>query len=555
MRKSAYIILALIAATLIAASATTRSAKRDIGNNLTIFNRLFKELQTYYVDSIDAKKSVETAIAAMLDDIDPYTVYIPYEEQADFRSMTTGEYGGVGSFIMERNGNVYFSEPAEGSPSQLAGIRAGDMILMINGDSVAGWKSSKVSETLKGTPGTDVRVTVNRPWIEDSILTFDITRRKIQMPSVPYYGMLADGHTGYIQLTSFTEKSADEVRSALVDLMARPGFEALVLDLRGNGGGLVESAVKIVGLFTPKGTEVLRTRGKDVMSEKIYKTSSKPLTTDLPLIVLIDGGTASASEIVAGSLQDMDRAVIIGTRSFGKGLVQTTRPLPYDGMLKVTIAKYYIPSGRLIQAIDYSHRNPDGSVSRIPDSLTSVFHTRAGREVRDGGGITPDITIDYPDITRLTYNLVRDNWVFDYATRYAATHPSLPAPGEFVVTDSIYADFKSTIDPSRLNYDKVCETILKQLRESARSEGYMNDSVQATLDLLERQLHHDLDHDLDVNRKIIEPYLAGEIVSRYYFARGEAEHALRYDNALDTVFALTASPQKYRAILKSPADK
>lgn len=550
MRKSAYIILAVVAATIMAASATTRSAKREIGNNLTIFNRLFKELQTYYVDSIDAKKSVETAISAMLDDIDPYTVYIPYEEQADFRSMTTGEYGGVGSYIMERNGNVYFSEPTEGSPSQLAGIRPGDQILMINSDSVAGWKSSKVSETLKGAPGTEVRVTVKRPWVEDSILTFDLTRRKIQMPSVPYYGMLSDGRTGYIQLTSFTEKSADEVRSALVDLMSRPGFNALVLDLRGNGGGLVESAVQIVGFFTPKGTEVLRTRGKDVMSEKIYKTSSKPLTTDLPLIVLIDGGTASASEIVAGSLQDMDRAVIVGSRSYGKGLVQTTRPLPYDGMLKVTIAKYYIPSGRLIQAIDYSHRNPDGSVSRIPDSLTSVFHTRAGREVRDGGGITPDITVDYPDITRLTFNLVRDNWVFDYATRYAATHPSLPAPTEFVITDSIYDDFKASIDPSRLNYDKVCETILKQLRESARTEGYMNDSVQATLDLLEKQLHHDLSQDLDVNRKAIEPYLAGEIVSRYYFARGEAEHGLRYDNALDTVLKLTAAPEKYRAILK-----
>ena len=533
------------------AMATTRSPKRDIANNLSIFNSLFKELQTYYVDSINAEKSINTAILAMLDDIDPYTEYIPADDQADFRSMTTGEYGGIGSVIQQLpDGRVMFSEPYEGTPAAEAGLRPGDIIVTIDGDSVNGWTTSRVSDTLKGTAGTQVHVTVNRPYaIDDSILTFDITRRKIQMPSVPYYGMVNDS-IGYITLTSFTDKSADEVASALRALKQNPTLQGLVLDLRSNGGGLVESAIRILNMFLPKGTEVLRQRGKEMTDEKIYKTATKPIDPDLPLAVLIDGGTASSSEIVAGALQDLDRAVIVGTRSFGKGLVQTTRTLPFDGTLKVTIAKYYLPSGRLIQAIDYSHRNPDGSVSRIPDSLTNVFKTRAGREVRDGGGITPDITVEYPDVNRLTYNVVRDNWAFDFATRYAATHPTIAAPSEFVITDEIYDEFKSFIDPARFEYDKVCETMLDKLRETAELEGYMNDSVKAQFGILAAMLQHDLQHDLDISRPLIEPYLAAEIVNRYYFKRGEIENALRYDNAIDTVVAIVGRTPRYREILK-----
>ena len=531
---AAIVVLALLS------SAATRSKKVDISRNLDIFNALYKELQTFYVDSIDAEKSINTAIGAMLDDIDPYTEYIPAKEQEQFRSMTSGEYGGIGSVIQETDRGVIISDPYEGSPARLAGLRPGDLIVMIDGDSTAGWRSSKVSEHLKGQSGTNVKVTVNRPYADDSILTFDIRRAKIQIPSVPYYGMLRD-HTGYIVLNTFSEKSYPEVREA-VEALKKQGAQRLILDLRGNGGGLVESAVQILGIFLPKGTTVLNTRGKGVLNEKVYKTSVKPVDTEIPLAVLIDGASASASEIVTGALQDLNR-------SYGKGLVQSTRQLPYDGLLKVTVAKYYIPSGRLIQAIDYSHRNPDGSVARIPDSLTSVFKTAGGREVRDGGGITPDITVELPEVNRLTFNVVRDNWAFDFATRYAATHDTIPAPQDFVITDTIYEEFKSFIDPARFNYDKVCETAVDQLRKIAETEGYMNDSTSRQFDILASMLKHNLGHDLDINRKAISPYLAGEIVNRYYFNRGEIINSLREDVVVDSALSVLGGP-RYAEILK-----
>lgn len=538
---AAIVVLALLS------SAATRSKKVDISRNLDIFNALYKELQTFYVDSIDAEKSINTAIGAMLDDIDPYTEYIPAKEQEQFRSMTSGEYGGIGSVIQETDRGVIISDPYEGSPARLAGLRPGDLIVIIDGDSTAGWRSSKVSEHLKGQSGTNVKVTVNRPYADDSILTFDIRRAKIQIPSVPYYGMLRD-HTGYIVLNTFSEKSYPEVREA-VEALKKQGAQRLILDLRGNGGGLVESAVQILGIFLPKGTTVLNTRGKGVLNEKVYKTSVKPVDTEIPLAVLIDGASASASEIVTGALQDLDRAVVLGNRSYGKGLVQSTRQLPYDGLLKVTVAKYYIPSGRLIQAIDYSHRNPDGSVARIPDSLTSVFKTAGGREVRDGGGITPDITVELPEVNRLTFNVVRDNWAFDFATRYAATHDTIPAPQDFVITDTIYEEFKSFIDPARFNYDKVCETAVDQLRKIAETEGYMNDSTSRQFDILASMLKHNLGHDLDINRKAISPYLAGEIVNRYYFNRGEIINSLREDVVVDSALSVLGGP-RYAEILK-----
>lgn len=539
--KKLTLLAAAFMAIVILASAATRSKKTDISRNLDVFNSLYKELQTFYVDSIDAEKSINTAINAMLNDIDPYTEYIPAKEQEQFRSMTSGEYGGIGSTIQETPKGVIIANPYEGSPALAAGLKPGDLIIMIDGDSTAGWRSSKVSEHLKGQSGTTVKVTVNRPWTDDSIKTFDIKRAKIQIPSVPYYGMLRD-NIGYITLNTFSEKSYPEVRKATEDLL-RNGARGIVLDLRGNGGGLVESAVQILGIFLPKGTTVLNTRGKGVLNDKTYKTSVNPVDTKIPLAVLIDGASASASEIVTGALQDLDRAVVIGNRSFGKGLVQSTRSLPYDGLLKVTVAKYYIPSGRLIQAIDYSRRNPDGSVARIPDSLTTVFHTAGGREVRDGGGITPDITIEYPDVNRLTYNVVRDNWAFDFATRYAARNASIAAPEDFEITDTIYAEFKEFIDPGRFDYDKVCETAVDQLRKLADSEGYMNDSIKAQFDLLAGMLRHDLGHDLDINRKNISPYLASEIVGRYYYDRGQIINSLRDDRTVDSAIVVLTTPR------------
>ncbi|MCM1347917.1 MAG: S41 family peptidase [Firmicutes bacterium] len=551
MKKLFYAALGAVALSLIA-NAETRSPKSDIYSNLQIFNSVMKELQSNYVDTINVEEAVQTAIGAMLDKLDPYTEYMPRKEQEEFRSLNSGEYGGIGSYIMARNGNVYISGPHKGSPADSAGLRSGDLIMMVDTTTTLGMTTEQVSARLKGQRGTPVKVTVKRPYVTDSIITVEMVRDKIQIPAVPYSGMVADG-IGYIQLSQFSEKSDTEVLDALNKLMEQGNLKGLIFDLRENGGGLLESAVKILGYFLPKGTEVLRTRGKGVMDERVYKTSSKPVAPDLPLVILTDQGTASASEITAGALQDLDRAVIMGSRSFGKGLVQSTREIPYDGLLKVTVARYYIPSGRLIQAIDYSHRNPDGTVARIPDSLTNVFTTAGGRTVRDGGGITPDIKVEYPEISRITYNVVRDNWAFDYANKYAATHPTLPPAGEFTMTDSIYADFKAFIDPARFNYDKVCETMLKNLREAAKIEGYMNDSISSQIDRLEAMMKHPLDKDLDTHRKSIEPYLEREIVNRYYYQAGEVENFLRHDNAVDSAVNLLKDPARYKALLSPVA--
>ena len=326
-------------------------------------------------------------------------------------------------------------------------------------------------------------------------------------------------------------------------------MKQIVLDLRGNGGGLLEQAVDIVGNFVPKGTEVLRTRGRDASTEKIYKTTKTPIFPDIPLAVLIDGGSASSSEITAGSLQDLDRAVLIGSRSYGKGLVQATMQLPYDGLLKVTTAKYYIPSGRLIQALDYSHRNPDGSVARTPDSLTNVYKTLHGREVRDGGGLTPDITVEWPQISRLTYNLVRDNWTYDFANKYANTHESIPDAWDFEITDEVYDDFKKSIDPSKLKYDKVLDEILKELRKTAGEEGYLTDETAAALDSLAPLLTHNLNRDLDNKRHEVSEYLGAEIANRYYFDKGKILQDLKYDDALKKAEEILSNPAELKKIL------
>lgn len=543
--------IALLAVTAISA---TRSNKAEIARNLDIFNAIYKELQTNYVDSIDSEKAITTAIDAMLSTLDPYTEYYPASSQDQLTQMTSGEYGGIGAIIQEIKGKgVIISEPYENTPSAKAGLRAGDLLMVIDNDTVLGWTSKKVSERLKGEPGTRIKITLKRPYVEDSILTFDVTRSRVQLPAVPYYGVIKD-QIGYINLNQFTDKAAGSVRDALIELKKDPRVKAIALDLRGNVGGLLEAAVQIVGYFVPKNTEVLRTRGKGVLNEKVYKTTNNPIDTEIPLIVLIDGSSASSSEITAGSLQDLDRAVLVGNRSFGKGLVQHTRPLPFDGVLKVTVAKYYIPSGRLIQAIDYSHRNPDGSVARIPDSLTNVFTTANGREVRDGGGITPDIEVDYGEVNRLTYNIISDNWAFDFATKFASEHPTIAPAEEFVVTDSMFAEFKNFIDPAKFNYDKVCEQMIDALRKAADTEGYMNDSVKAQLDILEGMLKHNLNHDLDNNRKDINGLIAGEIIKRYYFEKGQVIQALKEDPAIDSVVVLLNEPGRYNSIL-APSKK
>lgn len=558
-KKLRNLALAALAIGLAAPAAITGQSKKQsddaaVIRNLDIFNSIYKELNTFYVDTLDAKQTITTAINSMLDNIDPYTEYIPAEDQDDFMVISTGEYGGIGSYIMTRHDStgVCISEPYEGSPAAKAGLKPGDRIVAIDGDTATKWKDGQVSKRLKGQANTQLKLTVVRPYVSDSVKTFTITREKIKVNPVPYYGV-THGNLGYINITTYNEHTAEQVKAAVEALQHNPAVKCLVLDLRGNGGGLVDEAVKMIGFFVPKGTEVLQTKGRNTLNFKSYKTTEDPIAPTMPLVVMVDGGSASASEITAGALQDLDRAVVVGSRSFGKGLVQQTRQLPFDGMLKVTVAKYYIPSGRLIQEIDYSHRNADGEAQRIPDSLTTVYHTAHGREVRDGGGITPDIKVTYPELNRLVYNIVRDNWAFDFATKYAAEHASIAPAAEFAVTDTIFDEFKKFIDPKRFNYDKVCEQGLSQLKKVAETEGYMTDSTKAEFAKLEKLLKHNLDHDLDNNRKAISQLLSGEILKRYYYQRGVIENSLNTDEALDKTEAMISKPGEYEHLLNLDA--
>ena len=554
MKKLLYIIAVAAAFAGVSALAATPAAARkdDFARKLRTFNAIVKELQANYVDTLDANDIMDKTIGALLYQIDPYTEYYPAGDQDELLSISQGQYAGIGSTIVKRGNEVLISEPKWESPARRTGLRPGDVIIAVDGDTVRpSTQIGDVSRRLRGQAGTNVHVDVRRPYVQDSLLSFDITRADIKVNPLPYYGVDKDG-TGFIRLTTFNESSARRVKEAVTDMLRNPVLKGIVLDLRGNGGGLLESAVQIVGNFVPKGTEVVRTRGRDRRAEKVYKTTRQPLDADIPLVVLTDDGTASASEIVAGALQDLDRAVIVGRRSFGKGLVQTTRPLPFDDIMKLTTGRYYIPSGRLIQALDYSHRNPDGTPARTPDSLTNEFKTRAGRSVRDGGGITPDVTVEEKEMNRLIYNIIADMWAFDYANRYYAAHPDAVPVGDFEISDSIFDDFKAFIDPDRFKYDRQCESALDYLRTAAKNEGYMTDSVAAQFDVLSAMLRHDLDHDLNINREDIIDILRDEIAGRYYSDADRVFLTLPGDSAYIRAAAIIADPAEYRRLL-SPA--
>lgn len=526
-----------------------KSKDMSVARGLNTFSSIVKELEMNYVDTINSETAFKDAIDAMLQTVDPYTVYYPKEDREDISQMTTGEYAGIGALLLYKDGGTYVSEPFENSPAYKGGLRAGDRLLKVDTVDVSKFTVDKVSKLLRGRPDTQVRIRVQRPYVQDSILNLTVTRAKIRNSSVPYAGVLPDS-IGYIRITQFIEDTGKDVRAALDSFHATaPGLKGVIIDLRGNGGGLLEQAVDVASNFVPKGIEIVRTIGRDKDATKIYKTMRKPLYPDMPVAVLTDGGTASASEILAGAMQDLDRGVLVGTRSFGKGLVQTTRPLPYGGVLKVTVAKYYTPSGRLIQSLDYKHRNPDGSAARVPDSLTHAYKTLHGRTIRDGGGLQPDSTVNWKKVNRLVYNVVSDNWSWDFANKFKATHPTIPSADKFVITDSVYNDFKAFIDPKKFKYDSAMEEATEQLRKVADEEGYINDETTAAFDSLKKLLTHNLDRDLDTHRKHIEEYLGGEIVSRYYFDRGRTQYGIRDDEGVDAARGILKDKALYKRIL------
>lgn len=519
----------------------------QVSKNLDVFNSVYKELDMFYVDTIDPQKVIRAGIDAMLQEIDPYTEYYPEDDLDDFKQMITGKYAGIGSVIRlyKKRNRVVIFEPYEGTPAAEVGLKAGDVILEIDGKDVEGMATDKVSDMLRGEAGTTFVLKVDRPG-EPAPLEFKITRRNIQTPSVPYYGILPDGKTGYLQLTSFTDNCARDVRRGIIE-MKEQGATQLVLDLRSNGGGSLNEAVEIVNLFVPKGLELISTKGKLRQACRVYKSTREPLDAEIPLAVLVDGASASASEIVAGSLQDLDRAVIVGMRTYGKGLVQVPRDLPYNGQLKVTTSKYYIPSGRCIQALDYQHRDASGRAMRTPDSLTNVFYTAAGREVRDGGGIRPDVEVKVEEQSNLLYYLLNDDVLLDYGTDYARAHETIASPQEFELTDEDYAAFKKMVLESGFKYDRQSEDVLKKLKEIAEFEGYLEDA-KPEFEALEKKLQHNLGAELDRFAEEIKPFVASEIIKRYYFQRGVIIQQLKNDPDLDKALEVLGDSASYAAV-------
>lgn len=521
----------------------------QIAKNLDIFNAIVKELDMFYVDTIDPNKTIREGIDNMLYSLDPYTVYYPENDQDELEMMVKGSYGGIGSLIRYNPKLQYtvIAEPYEGMPAAESGLKAGDILLEIDGKDLK--NNSDVSTLLRGQVGTSFKLKVQRPGVKEP-LEFTIVRRSIQMPTIPYYGIM-EGQVGYINLSSFSGTPSKDFKNAFLDLK-KQGATSLVIDLRNNGGGLLDQAVEIVNFFVPRGKTIVTTKGKIKQASNTYKTLREPLDTDIPIAVLVNSGTASSSEILSGSLQDLDRAVIVGNRTYGKGLVQVPRSLPYGGNLKITTSKYYIPSGRCVQAIDYAHRNEDGSVARIPDSLTTVFHTAAGREVRDGGGVSPDIEVKQERLPNILYYLVRDNLIFDYATDYCLKHPVIASAEKFELTDADYTDFKNKVKGADFKYDQQSEKILKTLKEAAEFEGYMKEASDE-FKALENKLSHNLDRDLDYFSKDIKEMISEEIIKRYYYQRGAIIQQLKGDNELDEAVKILTNPERYQQILSVTA--
>lgn len=514
-----------------------------IAKNLDIFFSLFRELNTFYVDDVDPDKVIKAGIDNMLKTLDPYTVYFPESEADEFAIMTTGKYGGIGSLVRSTGDYVVISEVYKGFPADKAGIKPGDILKKVDGVSLKGITTDKVSEKLKGNPGTDINLTIERNGKESDL---SLKREKIIMPSVPYYGMI-DSKTGYIRFTNFTQNCSEDVKTAL-NALKNNNAQQIILDLRGNPGGLLTEAVGIVNLFVGEGKEVVSTKGKVKQFDEDFKTSRQAVDDKISLAVIINRSSASAAEIVAGAIQDLDRGVIVGQRSYGKGLVQITRPLSYNTQLKVTTAKYYIPSGRCIQARDFSHPNDDGSVGVIPDSLISEFKTRNGRIVRDGGGIAPDVEILPAPLSQISSELYIRNYIFDYATRYYWLHPDLKSPEQFAFTDQDYADFKNFLIDRKFSYKTSTEESLNELISNAKKEKYYDIHKQLFNDL-EKDVAHNLDQDLAMFKSEITDLLEDEIVSRYFYENGAIAWTIKKDDQILKARDVLNDRDQYNAIL------
>lgn len=526
-----------------------------VAKNMDVFTSIYKNLDMMYVDTLDADEVIGNGINAMLRSLDPYTEYYPESEVKELKNMLTGKYAGIGSVVRYNYqlGYTVINEPYEGMPAQEAGLKKGDIILSINDSTMKGKEVSYVSDRLRGEPGTSFILKVKRPST-GKVMKVKLTRRTIQMPFLPYYGLL-DGGIGYINFNSFTDQCAKDVRRAFIDLK-KQGARKLVFDLRNNGGGSVSEAVSIVNMFLPKDKVVLTMKGKLQRANNEYKTTVEPIDTLMPIVVLVSGNTASAAEILSGSLQDYDRAITLGTRTYGKGLVQATMDLPYNGQMKLTTSKYYIPSGRCVQALNYKHAK-GGYVEHVPDSLTKVFYTAGGREVRDGGGVKPDVEVKPDSLPNIAYYLAgaRDSneLMLNYEVDYIAKHPTIAPAKDFALTDADYEEFKARVLKADFKYDRETEKYLKDLMKLARFEGYYDDA-KPEFDALAKKLSHNVAKDLDYNKQYIKRLLENDIVAAYYYQGGAIRNSLRYDKQVKEAVRLLNTPEEYKKLL-SPSEK
>ena len=547
--KKFFIALAILLAAGFSFYSFTNDQKNfEIAKNLDIFFTLFRELNAFYVDEVNPNTLVKTSIDKMLESLDPYTNYISEADVEDFRFMTTGEYAGIGALISKQNDKIIIAEPYEGFPAQKYGLKAGDIILEVEGKSTSTMETEDVSNLLKGPAMRPVKIKVQRPT-DNKILEVDVVREKITIDAVPYYGML-DQNTAYIRLANFTQDCSEDVKKAYLELKGKHNPGSLILDLRSNPGGLLIESVKIMNLFVPKGTEIVSTRGKVKEWDNVYKAMQNPIDTTIKIAVLINRASASASEIIAGAMQDLDRGLIIGTRSFGKGLVQTTRDLSYNAKLKVTTAKYYIPSGRCIQALDYSHRNEDGSVGLVPDSLVTEFKTKNGRNVYDGGGVVPDLKVDQDMLSTLSVELITRYHIFDYATQFAGKNNTIPQPEEFKITDAIFDEFSEYVRQSGFNYDSQTEDAYAELVKIAKNEKYF-DVASEEFKALEDRIKPDLNKDLGVFRSEISELLKEEIVSRYYYQKGSVRATLSSDKNIEKAIEVLNDQNVFAGFFKA----